>query len=1025
MNKELSTIEILGLFFVIIVITFVNLYYVGKIVNVFLTIIQVVYVLFLVARKKYQDAFLWHLIFVITSVSGTNAIGIESIDSDYIYNYARLKIVGPIGLSYCMLLFLFMISLNQKKESLGIILYKKLYKLFSFACISGLIIGLIGFFIDDYVFDGVVNYGIYIIVVLVSMKSLMNFYNIGFIKKISSYLEIVLSGAIFAAVVNYMVGGSTTTYSIYDNLILTPDISNFGAVLLFCFFSPHNKNKISRFVILTGVISFAYITLSSSNGKVIISIALALLVFLYIILTSQSYSKSVKIYAIIFTVIAAGVVSQASIGDLTDQKAKQAASMFSGDIDEIEQSPYVRFGTFCNLAYESVSNPIFLFLGHGYGGYFEDKLGFFANINLHTAFSDKDASTGHYHSAHDTYCSVPLNNGFVILFILLYISFLYVKRTKGEPYAFAAVPWLVLTFYFNTQTATCGLLFLYASEFNFLFPNNTNINNIKQKLKIGSRIRSISKYSPLIILLLFKSSYTNAQSPDNYRNKLKNAYVKIDSTNLPIVFVETGDQMIQRDGYILSRMKIIHNGEGRFNYGDTILHPNQHVDYEGNIALKYRGHSSFNYSDKKPYAIQTLKNELLPENGGEKKKVSLLGMKKDSKWAMLAPWADRSMIRDVLAFELARPWMDFVPETRFCEVLLDGTYYGVYILTERVSQGKNRLNLKNSEEIGNEGETDILVYIDRGDDPCYESLYHPYGINGINMEKSIYYEYKYPEEEDFAALPEGTKDYVNSKINHFEESFLATDYQNPATGYRNLIDIMSFIDYMLSTEVSNNIDGYRLSTYLYCYCDTHAKEEGYDTRWKMSLWDYNFAWGNSKYNGHVSNTIWHYNINFREDYQNDKNWVPFYWHRMLDDASFVEQLKERWKEYRNSNHSNENIEYKVDSLITLLQVGGAATRNEDAWQIFSSNICGVGYSVNSFSEEIEHLKNWIAGRLVFMDEELRATTTALQDKSQPLFKNRKNKLYNLNGSEVNTLGSGVLYIDGIKKRKMLSNSRKK
>jgi len=142
---------------------------------------------------------------------------------------------------------------------------------------------------------------------------------------------------------------------------------------------------------------------------------------------------------------------------------------------------------------------------------------------------------------------------------------------------------------------------------------------------------------------------------------------------LPIVFINVDGQMILCDDYILAQMVIIHNGDGDYNYGDTILHPNQHIDFKGYIALKYRGHTSFYNSDKKPYGFRTLKTSLLPVEGGEKKKVSLLGMAKDSQWAMLAPWVDRSMIRDILSFDLARPWMDFVPETRLCEVILDGT----------------------------------------------------------------------------------------------------------------------------------------------------------------------------------------------------------------------------------------------------------------------------------------------------------------------------------------------------------------
>lgn len=502
----------------------------------------------------------------------------------------------------------------------------------------------------------------------------------------------------------------------------------------------------------------------------------------------------------------------------------------------------------------------------------------------------------------------------------------------------------------------------------------------------------INKLS-ISFFLSFISFLGWAQVEDNYRSLLKDASVEIDKTNLPIVFIKVDGQMILREDYILAQMKIIHNGDGEFNYGDTIGHPNQKVDYEGFVALKYRGHSSFEQSDKKPFAFRTLKSSILPSDGGGKKKVSLLGMAKDNKWALLAPWTDRSMIRDVLSFNLARPWMDFVPDTRYCEVIIDGTYYGVFILVERVSQGSNRLNLKDSNEIGNEVETDFLVYIDRGGDPYYESKYHPMGKDGINTERFIKYEYKFPDETDFQNLPEGTRDFVDCEVNLLEESFLAEN-GNSVKGYKNIIDITSFIDYMLSTEVSNNVDGYRLSTYLYKRSDSRGKTDGLDTRWKCALWDFNMAWGNTKYYNHVSNTMWHYNINYMDDFDGDKDWVPFYWDVLLQDPEYVEQMCNRWTQYRNSNYSNESIINKVDSITSLLRDGGALERNEKAWKIFTSSIWGVGYDVNSFDEEITYLKQWIKDRLVFMDQNLLSYSTEIRSRVN---KSNKILLYNSKG----------------------------
>ena len=79
-----------------------------------------------------------------------------------------------------------------------------------------------------------------------------------------------------------------------------------------------------------------------------------------------------------------------------------------------------------------------------------------------------------------------------------------------------------------------------------------------------------------------------------------NEDVELTSTNLPIVWIDVDGEYIDRYERITARMKIIHNGDGLLNWADTVAHPGQTIDYEGYVALRYRGSSSFGSSDKKP-----------------------------------------------------------------------------------------------------------------------------------------------------------------------------------------------------------------------------------------------------------------------------------------------------------------------------------------------------------------------------------------------------------------------------------------
>ncbi len=476
-------------------------------------------------------------------------------------------------------------------------------------------------------------------------------------------------------------------------------------------------------------------------------------------------------------------------------------------------------------------------------------------------------------------------------------------------------------------------------------------------------------YSALLMLLLCTIMPVHAQQWDNYRNNLRDKNVKITETNLPIVFINVNGKQIQKDSYILARMKIIDNGPGQTNYGDTIANPYQGVDYEGYIALKYRGNTSFTNSDKKPYQFRTLKTNVLPDDGGEKQKADILGMGKDNKWAFIAPWCDKVMFRDLLSFELGRPWMDYVPEGRFCEVILDGTYYGVYVICERVSKGKTRLNLHDPGEDDGDLTGDFHVEIDRTDQPYYQSPNHPWSdINGTQKTNFwVKYQYKEPENDEFSSLPADTKSSLNREIQNMESAFRSNNYADPVNGYRKYIDPTSFMDYMLSTEIAMNIDGYRLSTNLYKYSVTRAQKEGLDHRWKMSLWDYNIAWGNANYNQGQYTDYWMWQFNERNG---DPEQVPFFWYRLMSDETFVSELKDRWQEYREGNHSDQRLFATIDSLANVVLAGGAQERNQQAWQIIGRSVWPNPYNGQSYDDEMNYLKNWIRNRLAFMDKQL-------------------------------------------------------
>lgn len=436
--------------------------------------------------------------------------------------------------------------------------------------------------------------------------------------------------------------------------------------------------------------------------------------------------------------------------------------------------------------------------------------------------------------------------------------------------------------------------------------------------------------------------------------------VKLAETNLPIVFIDVDGETISSYKRITARMKIIHNGNGEINYADTLTHKGQRVDYEGYVALRYRGNSSYNRSDKKPYSFRTLDKSL--EQDGQKKKVEILGMGKDNNWALLAPFSDKSMIRDMLAFELSRPWMEFVPQGRFCEVVLDGTYYGVFVLCEVVSKGKHRLNLPDPAVEGDGLTGGYIVEVDRNDDYSFLSNYHPVDGRGREYElNNIYIQYKFPDYED---LTDAQKNYIKSAVDKMEQSLASEDYRNPETGYARYIDVMSFADYQLAKEFGHDVDGYRLS------CKMYKRRDSEDSRFKLTLWDMNLAYGNSDYYDGWRTDTWVYESNELLYYFNDPQFVPFWWYRLNADVNYQNILKERWAEYRHANFSNESIVALVDSMVSLLNSHGAQQRNTQAWDNWGEYVWPNYYVAQDYDDEIDYLKEWLTDRIAWMDEKL-------------------------------------------------------
>ncbi|MEZ4886093.1 MAG: CotH kinase family protein [Chitinophagales bacterium] len=435
------------------------------------------------------------------------------------------------------------------------------------------------------------------------------------------------------------------------------------------------------------------------------------------------------------------------------------------------------------------------------------------------------------------------------------------------------------------------------------------------------------------------------------------AQVSFTSSNLPIVLIDTDDQQILDASRIVASMQIIYNGEDKLS---SIEDPAN--VYNGRISIEYRGSSSQSYP-KKSFGLET------QLSNGDNNNVSLLGMPEENDWILYAPYADKSLMRNVLAYYIANSMGEYAARTRFCELVINGNYQGVYVLMEKLKRDKNRIDIAklDPDEIEGDDLTGGYIFkIDKqtgsGGDGWFSTYTPPY-----NSYQKIFFQYEYPESETI--VPEQAA-YIEDFMHAFEDNLQSEDFADSLKGYRQYIDTDSFIDYMIVNEVCKNIDAYRLSTFLYKDKDSNGGKLHIGP-----VWDFNFSAGNINYCQGELTTGWV--LDFNQICTDDFWLIPFWWEKLRQDNAFNQQSYQRWQQLRQTVLSADKLLSWITEQETFLHK--AQIRNFSKWQILDEYIWPNNYVGGDYSSEIAYLKNWLSDRLDWLDsafEELASPNSA-------------------------------------------------
>jgi len=190
------------------------------------------------------------------------------------------------------------------------------------------------------------------------------------------------------------------------------------------------------------------------------------------------------------------------------------------------------------------------------------------------------------------------------------------------------------------------------------------------------------------------------------------------ASGIPLLLIDTYGSSIKDDPKIKAWLKVIDNGPGKLN---NIT--DEATGYSGFIGIEVRGQSSQMFP-KKSYGFETR------DSTGNDLDAGLLGMPEDSDWILYAPYSDKSLIRNALTYYLGRR-MDYEwqPRFRFCELYINGSYTGVYMLVERIKRGEARVNinkLKPEESSGNDLTGGYIVKVDKINGLSDNEYFHTY-----------------------------------------------------------------------------------------------------------------------------------------------------------------------------------------------------------------------------------------------------------------------------------------------------------
>lgn len=429
-------------------------------------------------------------------------------------------------------------------------------------------------------------------------------------------------------------------------------------------------------------------------------------------------------------------------------------------------------------------------------------------------------------------------------------------------------------------------------------------------------------------------------------------------THLPIVIIDTDEEIpgvpyyaknnasrlyttsLTGESFIIGNMRIIDNNS---TYNTAADDPAVIT----NVKIRVRGNSS-RWFDKKSYSVK------LVDTKGNNKDLKIMGMEEGNDWVLHGPFLDKTLMRNYLGMNISGELMSFAPDVRYCEVIKNGEYQGIYVMMETVTRGEGRADIEKPNKTKNV--TGYIICLDTSTVPSDTALDNFTKYVSV-LHDHTYFEVTYPGK---SQLTSELKDYIERDVSKFEKALYSYDYDKKRYGFENYVDVGEFVDYFLMMEIFLQHDTGNLSTYFY---------KDVNGLYRPCVWDFN-------------NSLENVSLIGEDDFFIRKFYTvqaPWFW-MMVKEESFTDRIISRYRELRKGILSDEEMIAYIND--TREYLGSAIERNYAVWGYsfdagkmdFRNKLHPDDRNPGNYEEAIAQMKEVMLNRLHWLDDHIEILT---------------------------------------------------